>query len=175
MYTEKDIFNLIAKTAYTVPELRSRLRLLRDYIDFRLFSGRSESETDVPTFLATHELSEGDVDAFSLWTEEFFAPFTRDEANNLLNQINERARGVPVVDLYIPFVPLRPDVVKWGEFLRANVDAFVFFELHTDPTLLGGCAFAWNGVYHNFSLRYYMLKKRIEIREILNKYVNGLW
>ncbi len=163
---------VVIRTAYTKADIQRRLRLLREYLEQTHFAGE---DVELTKFLLSKRAQTDDIDAFLSWGKEFFDAFTKEKAYTLLNVIAEHMKTLPVISMYIPYEPVPAEVNKLGAWIRRNVGELVLIDLHTDPTLLGGCAFAWKGTYRDYSLRYYMQKKRDEITKIIEQYVSRFY
>lgn len=164
----QELMFTIIKTAYTKADIQRRMRLLREYLEQIHFTGE---RIDLTKFLLSRRAQTDDIDAFLSWGNEFFDTFTKEKAYPILNAISEHMKTLPVISMYIPYEPVPAEINKLGIWVRRNVDEQVLIDLHTDPTLLGGCAFAWQGTYRDYSLRYYMQKKREEIAKVIQEYV----
>lgn len=162
----------VIKSAYTRRDVSRRLRLLREYLEQGFFKG---DKPDVTKFLLTRHATTDDIDAFLNWGDAFFGSFDKDSIYKILQTIAENIKKVPAIRLYIPYEPVPAEIIKIGKWFRENVGNRILLDIHTDPSLLGGCAFAWKGIYRDYSLRYYMLKRRDEITKIVSEYVNKFY
>lgn len=169
----QELMFTIIRTAYTKADIQRRIRLLREYLEQTHFT--EQQDLDLTKFLLSKRAQTDDIDAFLSWGKGFFDTFTKEKAYTLLNVIGEHMKTLPVISMYIPYEPVPAEVNKLGTWVRRNVDEHVLIDLHTDPSLLGGCAFAWKGTYRDYSLRYYMQKKREEITKIIEEYVSRFY
>lgn len=170
-----EIDSLIQKVidnSYTKTDITRRTRLLREYLEKTFFTPEMHEMTK---FLITRQATTDDIDTFLSWGEDFFNTFTRDNIYSIMSDIDDRVKHAPIVVLYIPYDPVPAEVVKLGKWFRRSVSAGILVDLHTDPSLLGGCAFVWKGMYRDYSLRYYMLKKREEIHKLISEYVEKFY
>ena len=161
------ILKVVDKT-YTKTDIVRRTRFLREYMEKTFFT---PEEHEMTKFLISRQATTEDIDSFLSWGEEFFKTFTRENTYKIVSAINDFAKHMPQVVLYIPYEPVPAETVKLGKWFRKSVHREILMDLHTDPTLLGGCAFVWRGIYRDYSLRYYMLKKREEIHKLISEYV----
>ena len=79
---------------------------------------------------------------------------------------------MPVVNLYVPIVLDFAETIKIGQWFRMNVDKWVLIEFHQEPSTFGGCAYAWNGMYHDYSFHHYVRNHIADIRNIVNKFAD---
>ncbi len=165
------IIKILANT-YTKTDLTRRSRLLREFLEKTFFT---PDEEEMTKYLISRQATTEDIDAFLTWGKDFFAAFTHENTYKILESLKNQAKSAPVVILYIPYDAVGAEVVKLGRWMRRHVHKDVLLDLHTDPTLLGGCAFVWHGVYRDYSLRYYMLKRREEIHSLIGQYVQKFY
>ena len=162
----------VLKTCYTRNDISRRLRLLRDYLEQNYFT---ENRMDMTKFLVMRRATTDDIDAFIGWGDDFFKSFTRKTAYALIDNMTEKVKTLQVASLYIPYEPVPAEINKIGSWFRGNIGPTVILDIHADPTLLGGCAVVWKGTYRDYSLRYYMLKKRQEIVRVIEEYVSSFY
>ncbi len=162
--------SLILKHTYTKPDLHRRLRLVREYLEGKLFAGASET---LAGFLSANGATQEDVIEMAYWGDEFFTQFSRENVYAKLKVLADEANELPILSLYVSYEPNSYETGQLGEWCRKNVDPKLLLELHIDPIILGGCAFVWNGLYRDYSLGYYLRQKKSEIAEIFEKYEKG--
>jgi F0F1-type ATP synthase delta subunit len=170
-----EVNSLIQKVidnTYTKNDIARRTRLLREYLEKTFFTPEMNELTK---FLISRQATTDDIDTFLSWGEEFFKTFSQANIYAILSDIDERVKHAPVVVLYIPYDPVPAETIKLGKWFRRHVHDGILVDLHTDPSLLGGCAFVWKGMYRDYSLRYYMLKKREEIHKLIGEYVEKFY
>lgn len=172
MLNDEQFLDTILKSTFTRNDIARRMRLLREYLEQNYFT---ETKMEMTKFLLLRRATTDDINAFIGWGEEFYATFTRKNAYTLISRMLEEAKKLPVASLYIPYEPVPAEVSKIGVWFRGNVGSNVLLDIHTDPTLLGGCAIVWKGSYRDYSLRYYMLKKHQEIVKVIEEYVSSFY
>ncbi len=158
----------ILKSSYTKTDIGRRTRLLREYLEKSFFT---PEKSEMTKFLISRQATTDDIDTFLGWGEGFFRAFTKENLYSFISAVNSRMKKLPIVTLYIPYEPVPAEIIKLGRWFRGNVSEEVLVDLHTDPSLLGGCSFVYRGVYRDYSLRYYMMKKRAQIEKIITEYV----
>jgi hypothetical protein len=162
----------ILSNSYTKGDIARRLRFLRQYLETCFFK---PDETDMTKFLLSEHATTDDIDAFISWGKTFFDGFTKENAYKIIEDIEKYIKTMPMISLYIPYEPVPAELVKLGKWFRANVRETILIDMKIDPTLLGGCAFVWQGNYRDYSLRYYMEKKRDEITKLVESYVEKFY
>lgn len=162
----------VVKTSFTRRDVSRRLRFIREWLEQEYFKG---NKPDMTKFLLSKRATTDDIDAFISYGENFFKSFNKDTIYKLLHDISELIKKMQVIRLYIPYEPVPAEIIKLGAWFRGNVGNEILLDIHTDKTLLGGCAFAWKGIFRDYSLRYYMHKKRDEITKLVTEYVNKFY
>ncbi|OGE31629.1 hypothetical protein A2631_00675 [Candidatus Daviesbacteria bacterium RIFCSPHIGHO2_01_FULL_44_29] len=175
----------ILESTYTRNQLRRRMRLLKDYINFRLYQSTEKLaflET-ISAFLTRYPLYNQDAHWISSLGEEFYKNFRDTNSSTVLRDVNKYLDEMSVPVLYLPFaltddiidqkslggpanstqvVPVQV-MVEIGSWFKTNVSKTFIFEPSFSPDLVGGCALSMNGTYHDFSLRISMNEHHEEI------------
>lgn len=167
--TTEEIVKTIVKSTYTTADIQRREMFLRQYLEQAYFV--PDAERDVTKFLLAKHAQTDDMKAFVAWGDGFFSQFDKNRMYKMLSEIEEMIKTLPVVGVYVPYECTPAEIIKLGKWFRTNVDKMVIIDVHTDPTLLGGCAFVFNGVYRDYSLRYFMQKYKDTISNIIKAYV----
>jgi F0F1-type ATP synthase delta subunit len=158
----------VLASTYVKADVLRRIHLMREYLEQRFFTPGEKH--DLPEYLDIAKIVPEDKNALNTWGNTFFNQFTKENAYSILDLMAQEVKNLPVINLYIP-VGLPPEELsKLGIWVRQNINASVLIELHVDSSTFGGCAFAWNGVYYDYTLRHYMRKKTDSIRKILTDY-----
>lgn len=156
------------ENTYTTDDLVLRIGLMRKYYDQRLF--RPGKEVTLRTAVED-ECDQYTLRAVETWNDRFekenMQPLVVYEA---LESVQEELAGMPSIKLYVPVRFTSPQVEQLGVWLRGNIQPNILMSLHIDPRVTGGCSFIWKDVYYDFSLRYFIDKKKDEIHEMFGKY-----
>jgi hypothetical protein len=166
--TVEEMTDVIMRTSYNKTDITRRTRLLREYLEQVFYAG---ADVDMVKTLLAHQATTDDIEVFLAWGDTFFKSFNKDNMYKVIARIEELVKKMPSIPLYIPYIPVPAEAIKIGKWFRRNVGDKILIDLHTDPTLLGGCAFVWQGTYRDYSLRHYMMKRRKQIQEVINDYV----
>jgi F0F1-type ATP synthase delta subunit len=158
----------VLQSSYVKADVLRRIRIIREYLEQRFFT--PEGRHDLAEFLMSTNVSDDDKAIIDSWGKEYFNQFTKENAYELLAEMTEEVKNLPTINLYVPVGLPGEETGKLGTWVRQNVNPSVLIELHVDPGTFGGCAFAWNGVYYDYTLRHYMRKKMETIRKILTDY-----
>jgi hypothetical protein len=163
---ETQLLDTILASTYVKADVLRRLRIIREYLEQRFFTPGEKK--DLPEFLATQNVTTNEKDLIIGWGVAFFTSFNKENAYDYLEHMNTRVKDLPTVNMYVPIGLDSGQTVKIGLWVRANVDKEALVEIHVESTAFGGCAFAWNGVYYDYSLHHYMHKKMDGIRKVLD-------
>lgn len=162
------IISIMLKNTYTTDDLSERLSLMHKYYDKYLFVGGKDA---ILKDVLKNSCEENTLNSLEEWTTSFkkesIQPVVVYEA---LDSIREDLTGLPSVTVYVPVRFKYEQVKKIGIWFRENVQPNILISLHIDPRSTGGCSFIWKSVYYDFSLRYFLDKKKKDIFSIFNKY-----
>lgn len=169
---DQQLLSTIVASAFTKSDIQRRLRILRGYLEHTFYS--TDGHLNLPEYLDSKQISPDDHEAMVAYGDAFYQSFSKDTMYRLLDKLADDMKVLPIINVYIPYEPIPGEVMRLGKWFRKNVDPTMVVELHIDPTLLGGCAFAWQGIYRDYSLRHYMYKRREEISQIIERYAREL-
>jgi len=168
---DTQLLDTILASTYVKADVLRRLRIVREYLEQRFFTPGGKK--DLPGFLTDQQISTDEQAVITGWGDEFFKSFNKENAYDYLERMMTRVKDLPSVNIYVPIELDSGQTVKIGLWVRANVDKEALVEFHVETSVFGGCAFAWNGVYYDYSLHHYMHKKMDGIRKILDGYTSG--
>lgn len=169
MLTKEKLLETILATSYSKVDLHRRIRLWREYLEQAYF-GKGKKQI-IKSFLERESVTAQDRKAIESWGEEFAKSFTKETAYELTDILTESIKNLPLVNLYVPYEPTEKDVDRFGEWFRENIDKYILLDIHVDASTFGGCAFAVDGVYKDYSLRSRLAECTPQIHDILGKYV----
>lgn len=167
--TEAEILDTILKTGFVKSDVHRRIRILRQYLEHTFFGSGEKQELSV--FLASMSVPQNDQDIMLSWGDAFYHTFTKDNAYDLVDSVGAKIKDLPVMNVYVPIELDKAQVERFGAWFRQNVDEHILVEFHLEHNTVGGCAFAWQGVYQDFSLRHYLHGRNEDIQKIIDGYV----
>ncbi len=167
--TKEKLLETILKTSYAKVDMHRRIRMWRTYLETEFFAAKKPAS--IAVYLEKEKVAAEDKKAILSWGEDFYSTFTKDNAYEITDALTDAIKNLPLVNLYIPFEPPAKDLDAYGAWFRENVDKYMLVEVHVDASTFGGCAFAVDGNYHDFSLRNRLEALTPQIHEILGKYV----
>ena len=71
---------------------------------------------------------------------------------------------------YIPMLFGAQEYKRLGAWFREQVSPRMVLDIKIDPSVAGGCAFVWKGIYHDFSFKNFMSKHEAELKEAIRIY-----
>jgi len=162
----------LSNVALTVEDTHAVTDLLKEFFEFSFFSDHQEMSQDklLSTFIAGKNLSEARIEMLKALPDTFWKLFTRDNLYERINELTEYVRSVPHIVLYVPIILPQDEIKKLSNWIRTNVDEKVLMDIKIDPTAVGGCKFAWKGMYHDFSIRYFVKKHKSELVSMVGKH-----
>lgn len=162
-----NLLNTILKDTYTLSHLKKRLRVLRAYLLHRFFSPDSK---DKDSFKGV-DLTVSDLSwIYSLGTD-FTSQFNKDNIYDKLQELEDQAKKLPNLTVYLAFEPNEEAVRLIGQFLRNQFSHDLMCEFKIDPSLIGGCSLVWKGVYKDYSVKDLINQKKEDILTSFKTYL----
>lgn len=165
--TEDQLFQTILADTYTLTDFHRRLKLLRDYLENTFFTEERQSLSD---FFKKHQISTSDLEILVAWGDNFYQSFAQENIYKILRNLEEKAKNLPIVTVYLPIAINSLLPYQIGKWFRQNLEYAVLIDLKTDYSLVSGAAVVCKGIYHDFSLHYYISKQKEEILNIISNY-----
>jgi len=165
----------LLETTYTKENFHRKAMLLKEFFSKRFF----QEHTDVPlkddlgNFLDENNVGEALRNSLLSLPDEFFHYFTKDNINNVIKDLENEVDNRPKLTLYVPTVLPPTEVENLGKWTRGNIQENLFIDLQIDASVVGGCAFVWNGVHHDYSFKYYFDKNLAEVKNLVRSFDNG--
>jgi hypothetical protein len=165
---DTELLDIILASSYVKADVLRRLRIIREFLEQRFYTPGEKK--DLSDFFTGQKVTSDDQAAINGWGPEFFKSFNKENAYDYLQHMTDRVKDLPTVNMYVPIELDSGQTMKIGQWVRGNVDKEALVEIHVEQSAFGGCSFAWNGVYYDYSLRHYMHKKSDAIRKVLDGY-----
>ena len=105
--------------------------------------------------------------------QDFFAKkgATEDTFNDIYSPAKKTVEAVKELTVYVAEELDGGQVARLGKKARELFGEEIFLEFKVDPTLTGGAALVWNGIYKDYSVRARFEEKKGELRELYLKYL----
>lgn len=139
---ENQILDRILITTYTMQSLKKRLKALKSRLSEHFFGGDTNKQMVLDELEWLNSAGVGFVNDFN--KETFYQSFTK---------LEKLVGTIKPLTMYTAFVPDEEGIKLIGGKLRTLYSDKLVIDLKYDPELIGGCAFIWNGVYKDYSIR----------------------
>lgn len=183
---DQELLNRLLENTYTNRSLIRRTRYIKDFVAFRLFdltepkrhslSLKDQLEeyllTRSSSLLATQTLEEDRAWLLSLG-DEFFNRFAPDTLSALFKELDQKLSQLELVVIYLAVQLPELEENRLGGWFKKNLGQRVLLEIRFDPSLIGGCALSYRGVYKDFSLRDRLSQNRKLIFNSLQSFQNA--
>lgn len=155
-----DIVEIILKDTFTLPKLNKRVRILRSFLENRLFA--SDRQTS---------FEETDLAWLKNLGEPFLDQFNQKNIYEILTETEDKIKKLAPLIIYLPFPVNDQSEVQIGSYMRKLFPNIYLFDPKFDPNLIAGCAFSWKGVLKDYSLRARVEEKKAEVLSGFKKYL----
>lgn len=156
-----EILDAILEKTYTSQDLRHKLRVLRSYLEFKLFGNSDEAK----------QFSPEDLTWVSSLETDLISKFNQENLYELFQQIEKEAGKLQQVIIYLAFEPTQTQIEQIHFWMIKNLPQKVTIDIKIDLTLLGGCALVYKGIYKDYSLRSRIQQQGETILTEFKKYV----
>ncbi len=137
-----NLLDTVATNTFTISDLKRRVRVLKEYLEKKIFGGNLKIEL---------------VSQDSLWLNSLTNIGTVVDTKNFYQQMADLAKAVSALSpliIYLAFDPPDEVISKLALDLRKILNSnLIFLDIKKDPGLLGGSAFVYKGIYKDYSLR----------------------
>jgi hypothetical protein len=164
---QHELQNILLETTYTKTDYLRRVRIIREYLEERFFKG---NDLRFPDYLGLIKASQHDREAFSMWNDEIMRFFTKDNVYTLINSLAENIKVLPVLTVYLPVNLDDYQIDELGKWFRKSLSPILIMDIHCNPAIISGCAYVWNGKYHDFSLHKLIDIKQDIVNRIISEY-----
>lgn len=165
--TLNELTQIIINSSLSRSDIHRRLRLIREYLEKKYFSG---TEISLDSCIQQQGGSARDIEVMQTWGEEFWSSFPKDKAYKMLSEMENKIKTYPSVSLYVPKELDSSEQESMGNWVRKTFETPPLLDIRIDPTLIVGCAVASGGYYREYSLRYFLDQKREGIKQILEQF-----
>lgn len=159
----------LIETTYTKDDLHRKTMLLQEFFSKYFFETgeRPPLKDALKRFLEEVAAEPHIAESLLALPDESLTHITQESFQGVLDEINKAVAHAPEAVLYVPVELPAAEVQRLCEWFRKNVVSDVYLDMSVDGNVIGGCAFVWNGVYHDFSLRYYLEAHKTELRALI--------
>jgi hypothetical protein len=151
------LLETILHSTYTLHDLKHRVRILHQVVEGQIFGNGD-----------TMLLAE-DVNWLRTLPEDFFKQFEKDKFSSIFENLEIEVNKINPLTIYLAFEPGKPEIEAINSWVRQNLQTKVVIETKLDPSLMGGVALVWNGVYKDYSLKAKIAAEEAQIIEEFKK------
>lgn len=163
------LLSAILKSAYTQAQAHRAVALLRSYLEQHFYN--SDNQLDPQAYFLNLKLSPDDQLLIKGWPDEVYQFFkSPDLVYPTLHALTQALDSLPRLDLYLPFAPTPEGLIRYGSWLRKEIDEQLVIDIRLDPLTFGGCAVVWRGIRHDLSLSYWLLHGQTEVQQLIDHY-----
>lgn len=170
MMNDGELLQNLVRVCFTKTEVSRRLRIIREYLENKFFKSKTKN---LKSFFINSKYPSSDTLAIEKLSPDFFASFNKNNAYPQLTKIGKALNNLDTIHLYLPADFPPNDLSRVGLWFKKNVAEDVLLEIEIDSSLTLGCAVSKNGIYHDFSLKYFLKNKRLQILQVLGDYVKN--
>lgn len=131
---------------YTKEQALRRSLLLKEDLNHRFFSSSQ-------TITNTNTEDQSDLQWLKNMTQNYDQLFNKDNFLSKLLKLEKELAGLTVLTLFLPFTLPVEELPSLGQLVRKKFHPQLLLDIKYDPSLIGGCALAWKGVYKDYSLK----------------------
>src|SRR5574337_127534 len=156
-----NILPIIISNTFTLYQLKHRLRVLKAYLLKAFFGGQNTQNPDA------HDLA-----WLSSLPQDFYKNFNKENVYQLLDELEKGIEKLTVLTVYLPIETTDNVSLQIGSYARKTFqNPNLLLDTKLDPTLIGGPAFSWKGVYKDYSVRAGIEAKKEEILQNFKKFL----
>ena len=139
---EDQILEKILITTYTMSSLKKRVKALKSRLSEHFFGNDTNKDMVIE-----------ELDWLNTYGVQFLNMFEKENFYQNFVKIEERVNAIHPLTVYIAFEVGDEEIKQIGSRVRDMYSNNLVLDLKYDPTLIGGCAFIWNGVYKDYSIK----------------------
>jgi|GEM_PF-2180618 len=167
------MLDVVLSNTYTSAAVQQRIALLKEFLEHVFYGadpGGQPTLERFDAFVKEHGVELVHADAVREWGNALFARVTAGTFYAELNALLNELKSVPVLTLYTAVKFPVPEMARMAQQLRDHLGKTILLDDHVDPQLAVGCAFVWNGIYHDYSWSFFISRKREELATLVRRY-----
>ena len=163
---------LLFHVAYTTEDAHTVLELLKEFLEFFFFSEHKDASRGeiLNAFVKDKSISDVGAGMLRALPAAFWETITRENMYEQIDTFSKYFDSLPRIVLYVPTALPFSEIKKVGQWMHLNVAKDLLMDIKIDPGAIGGCKLAWKGVYHDFSLRYFIKKHKRELVSMMKEH-----
>lgn len=167
-----DILERVLSNTYSMSDAYRRLLVLEDMLQRLLFK-EDQSPSSVDEILHNQYETQSERasgEAVAAWGTPLFDRFSKENLHLEMQTLKSTIEALPRLVLYVPILFDAKHIEEIGKWCRTHIDQRLLLDLRVDPQAAGGCIIVWHDTLHDFSLRYFMQKRKAEFEKILEEH-----
>lgn len=157
---ENQILERILITTFTLGSFKKRVKALKSRLSEFFFGGKTNPLLEQEEKIWLNSVGVGLVNMFS-----------KDTLDETIRKLENYSDSVKPLTVYLSFEPSEQQVEELGSWVRDNLSKELMMDIKMDKELIAGCAFIWNGVYKDYSLRSRLSANRSQIATGFKQYL----
>lgn len=168
---DQAVLTLLSKTQIKTQALK-RLRIIKEFLNYVFFDLKVSSEVSekIDDFIKNQQFdvsSSKEVKILYLVGKPFYELFDPRNLTSQLKNLEDAITNTHEVIVHTPFEMPDEEIERLGTWFKANFGETFLFELSSDPSLIGGCALSYKGIYKDYSLKSKILENKSNITQML--------
>lgn len=159
----QDITPQILEDTFTLSQLTRRVNLLKEVTSKKVFGGES---TNLEEYIQREDLA-----WLKVLPPNFFSAFNKENFTTTFLELEKYISWIKPLVVHLPFDLPTDEIKKLGTYLRKNFASVMVMDIKIDPSLIGGCALVWNGVYKDYSIRKVLEENKVDIITKVRKFL----
>ena len=158
---DNPLLKTFLKDIFSLPQARRRLNVLKTYFDEKFFNLSTNG---------SYAVSPEDGAWLKLLPEAFLKNFNKLNCHKLIDSLKIALAKIEPLIIYLPTEIPDTETDEIGKWLRKNTSQTIF-DTKLNPSLLGGCAFAFKGTLKDYSLKVAIDAQREKILSAMKGYL----
>lgn len=159
----QDITPKILEDTFSLSQLKRRVNLLKQVTSKKVFGGDNPNLEEY----AQRE----DFAWLNSLTDDFYGAFNKENFTTTFLELEKYISWIKPLVVHLPFDLPTDEIKKLGTYLRKNFASVMVMDIKIDPSLIGGCALVWNGIYKDYSIRKVLEENKVEIITKVRKFL----
>jgi hypothetical protein len=168
------LFEYFISNTYTTTLLQKRFGFLQKSLEVILYTVSTEetAHTVHEKFLSQvrENSTEPETTFFTSIPPELINSVTTKNLHVVLSQLQKEIDSYPTTILYVPTAFTDDAVALLEVWARKELKRELLFDIHVDPSMVGGCGFVHNDVYHDYALPHFMKREPGIVTQLLSSY-----
>lgn len=170
-----DLFEKIIASTYTVGDLKRKSLLVKTFLEGLFFDANDAyvDLLDTQDKLWLEALFETKLEKPTIETLTLPNNISKTNITALFERFEEKIKTINPLTVMLANPIPDTQIEALTTSLRKKNGSEFFLDIKYDPSLIGGCALVYNGIYKDYSLKKTLEENKEKIREIALKYIQA--